>query len=403
MISDKQIADKLALDINSGYWKVDNKFFFNKTECLLYASNIRDNDVTFHFFDDFYKSLNFKIEPVEDLTVLYHKRAQQLRDKYDYIILAYSGGADSSTVADSFLENGLHLDEIITSYPISAIDKLKYTFDPLDKSPKNLMFEYIEAVKPKFDYIKNKFPKTKLTALDHTETAIEVISQNKLHLLPVSGFGAAPSLAGHHLIGKRVREIQEKYKKVCFLIGVDKPRLGYNLENKKFGTYFDDVSTCWGHYKNDALQGFQPTTEYFFYTLDMPSIIIKQINCMLRKIKPMMDENLDFDLHDVTDIWAKGNNNRIIFNVHHNFFKKIIYPNWDTNIFQARKPTSFFYQESAYWFTNTSMTDEKTKEYHSGQVRESCHGINENFIVKSRKGKPLKFVDMYTKPIIVCS
>lgn len=401
MISDKVIADRIASDINSGYWKVDNKFFFNKTECLLYASNIQNYNVTFHFFDEFYQALNFSNEPLLTLNELYSQRAFQLRNKYDYIILAYSGGADSSTVVDSFLENDIHLDEIVTSYPIAAIDKLKHTFDPLDRSPKNLMFEYTEAVKPKLDYIAKKYPKTKISILDHTETAIELINQNKLNLLPVSGFGAAPSLAGHHLIGKRVRELQDKYKKVCFLIGVDKPRLGYNIESKNFGIYFDDVSTCWGHYKNDALSGFQPTTEYFFYTLDMPTIIIKQVNCILRKIKPIVEENLDFDIHDVNDLWFK-NNNKLVFNVHHNFFKKIIYPNWDINIFQAKKPTSFFYQESAYWFTNTSLTDNLTKEYHSGQVRESCFGIHENFIVKSKKGKLLKFVDMYTKPITLC-
>jgi hypothetical protein len=401
MISDKLIADRLALDINSGYWKVNDRFFFDKSECLAYASSIHDNSVSFHFFDEFYNSLNWNVEPVEELSDLYHKRAAQLRSKYDYIVVAYSGGADSSTVVDSFLDNNIHLDEIITSYPVKAIEKLKHTFDPLDRSPKNLMFEYLKAVKPKFNKIKEQFPKTKITVLDHTETAIDLINTNNLHIMPVSGFGAAPSLAGHHLIGKRLRELSEKHKKVCFLIGIDKPRLGYSTKFKKFGVFFDDVSTCWGHYTAESLSGFQPTTEYFFYSLDMPSIIVKQVHSIIKKIKPVIDENTNYQIHEIHDLYFKKNDN-LILKVHHDFFKKILYPKWDVSIFQAGKPTSFFFQESAYWFTNTNLTDKKTKDYHFGQVLESCDSIDKSFIVKNRHDIPLKFIDMTTKPIPIC-
>lgn len=401
LIEDKFVADKLSLDIMSGYWSVNGKYFFNKAECFKYASSINNDKITFHFFDEFYRSLNWDYEPLDSLKELYRKRAQQLRNKYDYIIVAYSGGADSSTVIDSFVENGIHLDEIITSYPIKAIEKLKNSFSPLDKSPKNLMFEYSEAVKPKLDYINAKFPKTKVTVLDHTETAIDIISDNNLHILPVSGFGAAPSLAGHHLIGKRVRELSDKIPKVCFLIGIDKPRLGYNIPNQRFGIYFDDVSTCWGHYTNESLSGFQPTTEYFYYSLDMPEIIIKQTHSIVNKIKPIIEENENLQLHEMNDLYYRSGNN-LILRVHQNFFKKILYPDWDTNIFQAGKPTSFFFQESAYWFTNTNLTDKKTKDYHFGQVIESCHNLMDGFVVKNSAGIPLKFKDMSTKPISLC-
>jgi hypothetical protein len=253
MIADKLVADKISLEINSGYWSVDDKFFFDKSECLRYASSIKNLDVKFHFFDQFYNSLKWEDEPAEDIRDLYRKRAEQLRNKYDYIIVAYSGGADSSTVIDAFVDNGIHLDEIITSYPVAAIDRLKHCFDSFDQSPKNLMFEYTEAVVPKLNEVRYKSPKTKITVLDHTETAIELINDNKLHMLPVAGFGAAPSLAGHHLIGKRLREVNEHHSNVCFLIGIDKPRLGYNIIHKRFGVFFDDVSTCWGHYTDESL------------------------------------------------------------------------------------------------------------------------------------------------------
>lgn len=401
MIANKQIADKVAFETNSGYWSVSDQFFFDKSECLKYASSIKNTHVTFHFFDQFYNSLNWIDEPLEGIEKLYSRRAKQLREKYDYIVVAYSGGADSSTVIDSFVENGLHLDEIITSYPLVAIEKLKNSFNPLDKSPKNLMFEYSEAVVPKLDYVRANFSRTKITVLDHTDAAIKLISTNKLHMLPVAGFGAAPSLAGHHLIGKRLREVSEQYKNVCFLIGIDKPRIGYNLNHKRFGVFFDDVSTCWGHYTDESLSGFQPTTEYFYYALDMPAIIIKQTHAIINKIKPIIDENQNYQIHDLHDLYYKRGDN-LVLKVHHDFFKKILYPSWSTDIFQAKKPTSFFFQESAYWFTNTNITDKRTKDYHYGQVVESCDGMLEQFVVRGISGFPSKFVDMTTKPIPIC-
>jgi hypothetical protein len=46
------------------------------------------------------------------LKELYRQRAQQIREKYDYVVIWYSGGADSFNVLDSFLSNGIKVDEI---------------------------------------------------------------------------------------------------------------------------------------------------------------------------------------------------------------------------------------------------------------------------------------------------
>jgi hypothetical protein len=392
MISDKQVADKISLEVNRGYWSVDNHFFFDKSECLRHASRIGNLDVKFHYFDEFYNSLKWEEEPTEDIKYLYRKRAEQLRNKYDYIAIAYSGGADSSAVIDSFVDNGIHIDEIITSYPIEAIEKLKNTFHPLDKSPKNLMFEYTEAVVPKLEYVCSRAHKTKITVLDYTKTAIELNNSN---------VNSTIFSAKHYLINARLSDVNEKNKNSCVLIGIDKPRIGYNINHKRFGVFFDDTSTSWGDYTGGLLSDIRPTTEYFYYTLDMPSIIIKQTHNIIKKIKPIVNENQNYQIHDLNDLYYKRGNN-LVLKVHHNFFKKILYPDWNTDIFQARKPTSVFFQESEYWFTNTNLTDKKTKDYHFGQVIESCDGILDHFIVRGNSGLPLKLIDMSTKPIPIC-
>ena len=64
------------------------------------------------FNEAVFDSYDWTVEPTEPLTEIYRARAQQLRDQYDYIVLMYSGGADSHNVLMSFLNNDIKLDEV---------------------------------------------------------------------------------------------------------------------------------------------------------------------------------------------------------------------------------------------------------------------------------------------------
>ena len=90
-------------------WIFDNKIFVNKHDVLDYAilqKNYNPN-IEFIFHDEIYSKIDWKIEPSIDLETLYFLRAKQLRDTYDYLILQYSGGADSHQVLFTFLKNNI--------------------------------------------------------------------------------------------------------------------------------------------------------------------------------------------------------------------------------------------------------------------------------------------------------
>lgn len=397
MIFDKILAEKIALETNSGYWSVNNTYFLYKSECLRYATKIKNYDVKFHYFDSFYLGLQWHTEPLESLDTLYRRRAQQLREKYDFIILAYSGGADSSNVLDSFLNNGIPIDCIVTSYPIKAIEKLKPFFDSNDKRASNLIFEYSESAEPKLKKVSQQHPNIKISILDHTQTSIDLLSGGKLHLMPVAGIGASPSLAGHYLIAEQMREYSEKGKAVL-LTGVDKPRMGYNPASKRFGVWFDDITLVWGNHVTEAHSGFKPTTEHFYYTLDMPEIWQKQCHIMRRIMEPIVTSDIRPDFYKNIHFKSKIGNSEV-FSVHNIFFKKILYKDWTEDIFQAEKPSGYFFQEHSDWFFKTDLTDQRTKDFHYGQVMEFIHDIDPRFIVYDKKGKPLKFIEMSSKVI----
>ena len=74
-----------------GYYIVGWKKFYNKTQALQYSNKIKFN-ARWVFNDDVYGSIDWSIPVETPLVQLYKQRALQLREKYDHLILHYSGG-----------------------------------------------------------------------------------------------------------------------------------------------------------------------------------------------------------------------------------------------------------------------------------------------------------------------
>lgn len=101
-----------------GYYQVGDFKTYSKVEAIgrHHDKNIHPE---WHFNDSIFSSHDWQQEPQTPLTELYRQRAQQIRDKYDYLVLFYSGGADSQNILDTFVNNDIQLDEcasIVTEY-----------------------------------------------------------------------------------------------------------------------------------------------------------------------------------------------------------------------------------------------------------------------------------------------
>ena len=96
--------------INDLSYVVDNQYTYSKIQALIWAggdvNKIRFNamESTFDFCD--------WARPTESWEKLLKIRCQQLREKYDYLCLWFSGGWDSTTVLDAFARNKIKLDEV---------------------------------------------------------------------------------------------------------------------------------------------------------------------------------------------------------------------------------------------------------------------------------------------------
>lgn len=385
---DETLAIQMSYELMSGYWKVGNRCFFNKKDCLLLASKIKDFNVTYHFFDEIYRNIDWKKELSQSLSSMYADRAKKIRDKYDYVAILFSGGADSTNVLKSFIDNDLHIDEIISFGPVKVADKLLHKFNRMDRSANNLLFEYYEAVVPMYDYLKKHRPKIKLTVIDYTNEILSLVDTNNIHKLFLSGCNANTNITGFYLTYQSV----SRHDKSCVVFGIDKPRLLYNKKEGKFMSYFHDFNMIHGHFPKETFNGDQASTEYFYYDPKMPYIPAKQCQQILPDLLPIVNPSHPLHSEVMTD---KGQN--LIVNVHGDYVKKLIYPTWNNNIYQANKNQSHFYNEIGDWFSQTTLTTNRLKDYLDGQISELIAGIHPNFVEYDENDKPQKLIDLFTK------
>lgn len=94
------------------YYSSDGKKFASKLEAVLHRETT-GKAIAFYYHDDVYSKLDWKTEPPGSLDFYYKEQAQRLRDKYDYLILCYSGGYDSTNILEAFYYNNIPLDKIV--------------------------------------------------------------------------------------------------------------------------------------------------------------------------------------------------------------------------------------------------------------------------------------------------
>lgn len=136
-------------------WEVDGASYKAKYKAIEAArGNLNNISVLINGLESF-KNYDWTIEPEQSLSSLITERCLQLRDKYDYLKLHFSGGSDSTTVLNYFLKNNIHVDEIIVSR-YSMID---------DFSCKS-NFEINEYVIPYLKSIESQLKNTKIKIFD---------------------------------------------------------------------------------------------------------------------------------------------------------------------------------------------------------------------------------------------
>jgi len=273
-----------------GYYIVGKQKYFSKIRACIDATATRQN-VSWHFNDDVFDRFDWTREPDQTLDQLYYERARALREKYDYIILSYSGGSDSHNILRAFLDNKLHIDEIT----VNVFEKANKTIDndPSNNSATNYGAEYKLQIYPRLEEIRHLSPRTKITIIDQSDFLMNELfnpSQDGNWVLkyrePINPSGASRWNYLHH---KQLRERVDKSKSVGVIFGIEKPNTfidhdgTYKLKFVDSSANLASADVYFGEYDNTGI-------EYFYWDPSSAKIVCKQAHI----IKKWLELNPQF-------------------------------------------------------------------------------------------------------------
>jgi hypothetical protein len=328
-----QYPDKL------GCYRVGDLKFYSKLEAIeMHAkTGIHPH---WDFNESVFDSYDWTVEPSENILELYKARAEQLRSNYDYIVLLYSGGADSETVLQSFFNNNIKLDELVSYTNYSATgDRDNF-----------LNAEVFRVVVPRIDQIREKWPWIKHRVIDLSELTMQHFDHysSSLDWFYNMNMFFTPNCVARDGLANKIQDwvdIMNSGKRLCVLWGHDKPRILH--ENNKYSVRFMDLIDNGPTVKSIA--GQQPyTDELFFWTPDLPKIIIKQAHLIKRYLETHLDHSLWIS-NQRSDLAYREVNGKKYWLSHHGMHQ-IIYPNWNIDTFSAGKPGSIFFSPRDTWF-----------------------------------------------------
>lgn len=325
-----------------GLYVCDGKEFSSKILACLHSNEV-NKPVDWIFNDRAFSSYNWMVEPTETLDELYNRRARQLREQYDYVMLSYSGGADSHNILMSFVRQGLHIDEIV----VNCFEKASKQFvdlNPLNMSAENAGAEHYLQTLPRLKEIHPKIPKTKITISDlsdHLFSFMENAGDASWILSKREGINPAGATRFNYLHFADVRKRFDKEKTICMILGVEKPRTAIVNGNliMRFVDRAVNQQTVAEHMKDYT----NSTAEFFYWSPNAVPMLIKQGHI----IKKYLSVNQNMQQH-----WYAPNITfKTVRLVHERILRTLIYSTWNESYWQADKSTSDWYSEFDLWFS----------------------------------------------------
>lgn len=274
----------LELHHRLGVFDVQGRKYFNKYEAFIDATKNNVPKVNWDFNDSVFGSIDWKTPIETPLAELYKQRALQLRAKYDYVSVYFSGGVDSANIIKAFIDNGIFLDEIVMLRP-AVIDNL---VNKTDRTNRNLYAEIKYAAIP---WLKDQSldPRTVVRLLDlgeHLDTFVneELMEQYKGILGPaicVNSFAKNVTAIKDPIW----QELYRQGKKVCHIQGADKPLISVD-QDKYYFQFHNHVAWHFApEFDNEESKRIEEHQfmELFYWTPDLPELVIKQCQVVKQK------------------------------------------------------------------------------------------------------------------------
>jgi hypothetical protein len=325
-----------------GVYTVNGKAFTDKIEAILEA-NQTSADISWDFHQERFRKIDWWKEPELSLRDLYKIRAQQIRDEYDYVVVMFSGGADSTNVLHSFLSNNIHVDEIIAGVPLSGLRDFKAT---TDKRSDNNASEWLLTTMPALHEISMLHTNIKITINDFFETMLEFKTDEWLYQ---SSDFIHPTTSARYKLDKitHLKALAEQGKKIAIVYGIEKPAIN-TYEGKFVCSIFDSGVNV----PRQAFDIDYPNVDItlFYSDPNMPQILAKAAHAVAKVVHLPQYKHIRENMYDFS--WTIAQKAKC----HNTLFQRsivpLIYPDINPNIFQAHKSPDLFMADHDAWFYN---------------------------------------------------
>lgn len=319
----------LILQSKYGCWICAGTAFASKLEACKFSATNGNADVKFYYHNHIWESFDKTLLGKVPLCDLYLERAQQLRDKYDHLVLHYSGGADSHNILHTFLSNNIKLDEICVKWAKPLVDGKFYTPNTLDKSARNAASEWDFVIKPVLDKLACTHPGIKITIVDfmdsHEMGHNVSFSENR-----IIEMNASRGALGTYMLrmNPNVEDAMGK-KHAGHIFGIEKPLL--LLIDDRIYFQFADTSLepaimIRGQNENSV--------ELFYWTPDLPLLPMEQAYQSALFIDRYVKER-----SSVLSAPGSGLPTSPAFVMQSKIHKAVLYADsWDESTFQVGKP-----------------------------------------------------------------
>ena len=336
------------IDFNRfGYYRVGEISVYSKIEALEIAQR-HNLPITWHYNDEIFDLHDWTIEPEKSLEQFYLERSQQIRDRYDYIVLFYSGGADSHNMLESFLRAGVKIDEIASFHSLSADGDRQSAFNR----------EIFETAIPFVESLKSdgRLPNTTI----HRLIDMGDIITRFCHDINWMDFPylVSSTISINNVARANLRkyiidwsELINQGKRLVLVWGHDKPRI--MSDGPRFFLNFMDIfDNC----ISVAIQQSSPPgwfDEMFYSTPDLPELVIKQAH-VIKRFLENCDENHPGITESVTGLGhcVKYRPDGSWKNVWltQDAQSTLIYPWFSPDLYYESKPKDIIFSKRDQWF-----------------------------------------------------
>ena len=215
------------------YYILNGKIYGNKLEGLIAAQEQTGSAHNLDFIPHSeWDSYDWLKEPEESWEQVLYEHALNLRIKYSYLRLWYTGGVDSQTILNTFIKNNIHLDEIAITRD-SPIDR----FDTIENGETNwVAIPFLKAHR-------KELARTKINIIDVGSKEYYNYYNNERFFIENNNCYDYQIPTGMIAYGDIIPDKIKPQKNAANITGMEKPVIG--LDEHGFYLYYIDSMHFW--------------------------------------------------------------------------------------------------------------------------------------------------------------